>query len=287
MDKILKNIGFNEFLELVSGIAIIKKHTILLNYEDEIIGTLDEFKELSKQIKNIDLKRVIHQLGEKSTIEFSEIDIANYLQNITNNFQKESVELCISEIDVFENIVFYDLINTKALNEYSRNNWDIPTIEKINRKTKEIYVTVNFKEMRNKLFPFVGFQLEFAKQFLKRKLNSEIEENTIKPPFKDVETKPIDKLTTPEKTPFRDQQTKDLFEYIVEKWKYNRQQKWADIFININATDGYAIPYKNDYQAYIIQRFGYTGKFQYDKLKKANNRNYKELMELIEKFSKK
>jgi hypothetical protein len=93
--------------------------------------------------------------------------------------------------------------------------------------------------------------------------------------------------TTISEHPFKDDTTAELFEYIVTNWSYNKQQKWADIFITINDLDGYAIPYKNEYQVYIIQRFGYTGKFQYDKPKGATNRHKIELMELIKNFSKK
>ena len=89
------------------------------------------------------------------------------------------------------------------------------------------------------------------------------------------------------KTPFKDQKTAELFEYIVQKWNYPNNQKWADIWDEINESDNYKAPYKNEYQTYIIKRFEYTGRFQYDKLKDPQNRDRIELIELIKNFSKK
>jgi hypothetical protein len=104
---------------------------------------------------------------------------------------------------------------------------------------------------------------------------------------KPIDEKPIDKLNTPVINPFKYKQTAEIFDYIVTNWSYTKQQKWANIFNSINDLDGYSIPYKNEYQSYIIQRFGYTGKFQYDKKATDTNRHQIELMELIKNFSKK
>lgn len=92
---------------------------------------------------------------------------------------------------------------------------------------------------------------------------------------------------TPEKTPFRDQQTAELFEYIVKNWNYDKQQQWADIWNVIHDSENFKAPYQNEYQAYVIQRFKYTGRFQYDKVRKPDNRHNIELLELIKNFSKK
>lgn len=96
-------------------------------------------------------------------------------------------------------------------------------------------------------------------------------------------------ITTPEKTPFRDQQTAELFEYIVINWDYDRQQKWADIYNEINDSENYKIPYSGDYEKYIKKRFSYLGKFQYEDLKrkKPDNRDRQNLIRLIREFSKK
>ena len=89
------------------------------------------------------------------------------------------------------------------------------------------------------------------------------------------------------KTPFKDQKTTDLFEYIINNWNYDKQQKWANICKAIEGTEIYKIPYRGDYEKYIRTRFSYVGKFQYDKANLDNNRNNIELLKHIEDFSKK
>lgn len=104
----------------------------------------------------------------------------------------------------------------------------------------------------------------------------------------DFEKQMFNTIPPPEpKTPFNDPKTHKLFNYIVNNWNYDKGQKWADIWNVINDLENYTPPYKNEYQNYIITRFGYTGKFQYDKPKKDGNRDKQNLLELIETFSKK
>ncbi|WP_166386790.1 hypothetical protein [Polaribacter sp. 11A2H] len=88
------------------------------------------------------------------------------------------------------------------------------------------------------------------------------------------------------KHPFTNNETFKLFEFIVKKWNYSYNQKWADIWNELSFSDKYKAPFKNDYQAFIIKSYGYTGKFQYDKLKDTNNKNKKELIKIIEEFDK-
>jgi hypothetical protein len=88
--------------------------------------------------------------------------------------------------------------------------------------------------------------------------------------------------------PFKDEKTFELFNYIEDKYNYKKAQKWADIFNAIKHNNNGKEPaYKNEYRAYIIKRFQYTGKFQFDYEKKETNRDKQDLIKLIEKFSKK
>lgn len=97
----------------------------------------------------------------------------------------------------------------------------------------------------------------------------------------------IGKRTDTIESPFNDVKTLDLFNYIVDNWSYNKGQKWADIWKEINNLENYKAPYKNDYQSYIIKRFGYTGKFQYEKVKRETNKDRIELLMHIFDFKKK
>jgi hypothetical protein len=111
-------------------------------------------------------------------------------------------------------------------------------------------------------------------------------QNKIKEIYKILqEEKP--KPPTTIKHPFNDEKTLNLFNHLVENWDYDKQQKWSDIWIEIDFSENYKPPYKNDYRKYIIERFRYTGKFQFDKLKKETNRDRINLIKHIKDFSKK
>lgn len=79
------------------------------------------------------------------------------------------------------------------------------------------------------------------------------------------------------KNPFEDKKTYKLFNYIVDKWDYDRGQKWADIYTIIKDLYEYKTPEPKDYQKYIIQRYGYTGKFQYNIISKKMKTSYQNL----------
>jgi hypothetical protein len=95
-------------------------------------------------------------------------------------------------------------------------------------------------------------------------------------------------IPKPIEHPFKEEKTFELFNYIVDNWKYKANQKWADIFNAIKYNNNGKEPtYKNEYRAYIIKRFQYTGKFQFDYEKKSTNRDKQDLIKVIEEFSKK
>lgn len=146
-------------------------------------------------------------------------------------------------------------------------------------KIKEEHKRVNKEVTEKDLLHFIVEYLNYLSQ--KR---DEIIESLIK----SIKQKKKQSTPPPEpKTPFTDPKTHELFNYIVDGWSYDKGQKWADIWNLINDLENYTPPYKNEYQNYIITRFGYTGKFQYDKPKKDGNRDKQNLLELIENFSKK
>lgn len=61
------------------------------------------------------------------------------------------------------------------------------------------------------------------------------------------------------KHPFKDDKTNDLFNYIIEKWKYDKDIKFAYIYNNFESK-----PYKNDYERFIRKRFSFKGLFNYN-----------------------
>jgi hypothetical protein len=226
---------------------------------------------------------------KESPIKYIEIyfgQINCYLMNIESCFDfidKNNVEIEVTNIiSKFSNEhIKHRNDRLKAINELrvifvkdieQRNQYKILIDEKI-----ELFQT-NLTKVENKLneiyrfgLTLIEMDLFYIKQFIdevKLKLkNQENKETTITNPF--------------------NEKTAELFEYIVENWNYDKQQKWADIWIEINESDNYKAPYQNEYQTYIIKRFEYTGRFQYDKAKDPKNRNRIELIDLIKNFSKK
>ena len=62
------------------------------------------------------------------------------------------------------------------------------------------------------------------------------------------------KPQTTTKTPFKDKQTAELFEYIIQNWKYNANTKWGYIW-NYFIEKGYGkMIFKVDYENYLIER---------------------------------
>ena len=187
--------------------------------------------------------------------------------NIISKFSKQNIKYNYDKVKATNEL--HDIF-IKNLDE--RNQYKILIDEKI-----ELFQT-NLTKVENKLneiyrfgLTLIEMDLFYIKQFIdevKLKLkNQENKETTITNPF--------------------NEKTAELFEYIVQNWNYDKQQKWADIWIEINELVNYKAPYQNEYQTYIIKRFEYTGRFQYDKAKDHQNHNRIELIDLIKNFSKK
>lgn len=211
------------------------------------------------------------------------INIENQLNYIDEN-ENDKKKIVTNIVSKFSNDhIKHRNDRVKAINELrdifvkdieQRNQYKILIDEKI-----ELFQT-NLTKVENKLneiyrfgLTLIEMDLFYIKQFIdevKLKLkNQENKETTITNPFKD-------------------QKTADLFEYIINNWNYDKQQKWANICKAIEGTEIYKIPYRGDYEKYIRTRFSYVGKFQYDKASlNDNNRNNIELLKHIEDFSKK
>lgn len=226
---------------------------------------------------------------KESPIKYIEIyfgQINCYLMNIESCLDfidKNNVEIEVTNIiSKFSNEhIKHRNDRLKAINELSdifvkntdeRNQYKILIDEKIELfQTNLIKVENKLNEMYRFGLTLIEMDLFYIKQFIdevKLKLkNQENKETTITNPF--------------------NEKTAELFEYIIQNWNYYKDQKWADIWNEINESDNYKAPYQNEYRTYIIKRFEYTGRFQYDKVKDPQNRDRIELIKLIKNFSKK
>lgn len=179
-----KNIEYQEFLSIISGIKTIEKHTILLNYDDTIIGTIEQLKEFAKELENLDFKRFVFELDGKVNKEISDTEIKKYLKRLTDNFDVELTKSALFELEVFENMVFHETIDEVLQQKYLDEGWEIPTYETKNPITRKKVKICDYKKMRTKVFPFIGMQLYTAKKYLQDNI----------PPQQSQNQKPIPEL---------------------------------------------------------------------------------------------
>jgi hypothetical protein len=154
-------------------------------------------------------------------------------------------------------------------------------------ESKYSFYTV-FSSIDSEFFDFAilsNFDIQYYKQYYSRILEMI---DSIEYEFSELHNVPTQRTNTTT-NPFKDDTTAELFEYIETNWSYDKQQKWADIYNEINESGTYKIPYSGDYEKYIRKRFNYLGKFQYenDKRKKLDNKDRQSLIKLIREFSKK
>jgi hypothetical protein len=181
---------------------------------------------------------------------------------------------CLNEILIFKNDIQKQISKKKLqLIQYSSQDGEIN-----NDFVKRLKEQIEYQEING----ITNIRLGDG-TILHLKIN---EINFIETAIKGAYQKSL-KPTTTKETPFIDDKTKELIEYLVKNWRYNKQQKYADIYTTLDGLGEYKMPFKSDYQDYIIKQFGHTGKFQYDKVKSTQNQNKKELLELIKNFSKK
>jgi len=177
------------------------------------------------------------------------------------DFLKENIKLFKKLVDDCDDEIAYTLnqgvsendnIDLKIINDKIK-----PTLRKMQPDYQILELTKK-RDYYNKVYKFYSMQYDV-------KFNNQQVKPNIKNPFKNPETN-------------------DVFNYIVNQWNYDVGQKWADIYTYLDDLIAYDMPDKKDYQKYIILKYQYTGKFQYDIISK---KNLKALFELIENYNKK
>jgi hypothetical protein len=168
------NTPLQDFLIIISSLSQFEKKTILINYEVEITGTLNQLKECATNIDSIDLNRFIYNLNQESLIEISDIEIYNYLKELTNNFNNESIKIALNDFSVFENMVLDETLNELSEIAYYENDWQIPQYTKYNERLKENVTFYDYEKMKNKVFPLYDFQFQYAKNLLINKLTTAV-----------------------------------------------------------------------------------------------------------------
>lgn len=166
--KLINEWTFQEFLGIISGYNIIKTYSLSINLDDTIKGTLDELKSFSIELDNINFSQLINTIDTIANIEYSNIEIHNYIDNLTNNFDVEKCKIVLNEMEVFESMELHEELDVLAHKMYDKHNWDIPfqqvDIKGVLEKRKD------YDEMRNKAYPLLTYTFDELKYTLKTRL---------------------------------------------------------------------------------------------------------------------
>lgn len=104
------------------------------------------------------------------------LDIYNYLQYKTDNFDSSKIMIILNEMDTLYNMEYLEDINDEVSNLYIDNNWSIPYLPAIERKVnnhhyiREANTIMDYKEMRYQVYPFREHDFHKAIEILRSKL---------------------------------------------------------------------------------------------------------------------
>ncbi len=173
-EKKYLDLTLNEFLDTITD----KEIEYSLKIDDaEFEGTYKQFESIIESIEDSEVKeRLEHEFSDKkrycTEIEFSQIEIYNYLKNITNDFDPEAIRVCLFDIDVYYNLDFKERIQKESLNTYIENGWEIPQITHKSPFFGKEITAQDYDTMLKKTHPYSGFGIQFIIYTLKKKLEN-------------------------------------------------------------------------------------------------------------------
>lgn len=148
---------------------------------DILVGTYNELNNFSEDFAPNHPARMAIKEELKNhfdyDIQINQLDIYNYLEHITFNFQEERVEITFNEMDCFYLMTYLETIDQEVQEQYIKNEWDFPTRE-FSLKNKEGLIIArdtvyDFVAMREKIYPCRDFIYISATSLLRRKMPSQ------------------------------------------------------------------------------------------------------------------
>ena len=186
------DLTLQEFLDVITDTLPVYELTFTAPGKDS--ETL-QFKGTEQQIldalNNLSLpayrkKQLINKYHSVKTPLFnkdlSEIEIYNYLEKITNNFDPEKCRIIYSDIDCYYSMVFLERINEESTNIYLENGWEIPQIQFKSIMDDELVSMPDYETMHKKTHLTDDFFIQSCLKLLKSKLpnKKKIIKNTYK-----------------------------------------------------------------------------------------------------------
>ncbi|MCT4664946.1 MAG: hypothetical protein N4A45_06900 [Flavobacteriales bacterium] len=189
MSKI-DDLSFDEYIKNISGY----NYFALFELKFREMGTNNKYNTLQGSIflfKNSelfsdkefrdglkDLIDVVNKIEIERCVDYALIDIINYIENKTNNFETSKVNIALKEMEVFEEIEFKEIVKPQLIEYYNFKKWKIPF--KVVRVMDDPVEIIEFHEMLNKISPFCMDSFYEVKNLLKSKLKSHDDNKIIK-----------------------------------------------------------------------------------------------------------
>lgn len=165
---------------------------LLLDYEEEYTLTLKSYYNDSKdehtlvgtyeQLCDATITHPqLHQQIEDTLFDYrltlNELDIYNYLEFTTKNFNTDRVKIVLDEMECFYLLTYTEDIDSKVVDYYIQENIDIPylakqdyTTNKGKHFTREKNTIPNYSKMRGVVYPFREYSYHKAIHLLKSKI---------------------------------------------------------------------------------------------------------------------
>jgi len=180
------DLNISEFLDVITDKQ--NEYTYYLTddkgVQNKIIeGTIEEFKNfINRPGLEPEVRKKMRALIEGKPeynyeMELSEIEIYNYLEKITSNFDREKLNNVYWIVNGYYQTFIYERVNNESYNIYLKNNWEIPYYKSTfqGKTTKEI----DFNLMRSKTHLYLYMGMEYCMNLLKRKKSENRELNIL------------------------------------------------------------------------------------------------------------
>lgn len=140
-------------------------------------GTLSEITSLISQLKESETKNEIQDFFRDKTeyaidFELSDIEVYNYLEKHTSNFDRYKTKILLRDIEVYYYMDFKERIQEESRNIYDKKNWEIPIKEILSPFNEgELINIADQNAMIKKTHPFDDFTISRVIHLLKEKLS--------------------------------------------------------------------------------------------------------------------
>lgn len=167
------DLTLQEFLDVITDAPITYKLKITsLEGEYEGVGSYDDLVETLLDINFPDGDREKHlyslqKLREKEYEKpLSEIEIYNYLDKVTSNFDFTKTRIAWNDIAVYYDMVFKERLHSESEDIYKKNKWEIPYIKYNIPGLIENGCIPDYKEMLKKTHLFDSWNINYARKVL-------------------------------------------------------------------------------------------------------------------------